>query len=94
MPVAVTSMTRAAGSIGLIGVLTQGELNPTLVMRKSIKLQGIYVGSRRMFEDMNRAIALHRLKPVIHRAYAFEQAREAYHAMRGAQHFGKLVIEL
>ncbi|HSS64274.1 MAG TPA: NAD(P)-dependent alcohol dehydrogenase [Gammaproteobacteria bacterium] len=86
--------TRVAGSIGLIGVLTRGELNPTLVMRKSLKLQGIYVGSRRMFEDMNRAIALHRLKPVIHRAYAFEQAREAYRAMRRAQHFGKLVIEL
>ncbi|MDH3414279.1 MAG: zinc-binding dehydrogenase, partial [Gammaproteobacteria bacterium] len=71
-----------------------GELNPALIMRKSIRLQGIYVGSRRMFEDMNRAIAQHRLKPVIHRAYAFEEARQAYHAMRKAQHFGKLVIEI
>ena len=86
--------TRVAGSIGLIGVLTHGELNPALIMRKSIRLQGIYVGSRRMFEDMNRAIAQHRLKPVIHRAYAFEEARQAYHAMRKAQHFGKLVIEI
>jgi NADPH:quinone reductase-like Zn-dependent oxidoreductase len=86
--------TRVAGSIGLIGVLTHGELNPTLIMRKSIRLQGIYVGSRRMFEDMNRAIAQHRLKPVIHRAYAFEEARKAYRAMRKARHFGKLVIEL
>jgi NADPH:quinone reductase-like Zn-dependent oxidoreductase len=86
--------TRVAGSIGLIGVLTQGRLNPTQVMRKSLRLQGIYVGSRRMFEDMNRAIAQHRLKPVVHRVYPFEQAREAYHAMRGARHFGKLVIEI
>lgn len=86
--------TRVAGSIGLIGVLTRGELNPTQIMRKSIRLQGIYVGSRRMFEDMNRAIAQHRLKPVVHRAYAFEQARTAYHAMREARHLGKLVIEI
>lgn len=86
--------TRVAGSIGLIGVLTQGELNPTLIMRKSIRLQGIYVGSRRMFEDMNRAIAQHRLKPVIHRTFAFDGAKEAYRAMRAARHFGKLVIEI
>ncbi len=86
--------TRVAGSIGLIGVLTHGELNPTLIMRKSIRLQGIYVGSRRMFEDMNRAIAQHRLRPVIYRTYPFEEGREAYRAMRQAQHFGKLVIEI
>ncbi len=86
--------TRVAGCIGLIGVLTHGELNPTLIMRKSIRLQGIYVGSRRMFEDMNRAISQHQLRPVIHCAYPFEEAREAYHAMRKAQHFGKLVIQI
>ena len=86
--------TRVAGSIGLIGVLTSGELNPTLIMRKSLRLQGIYVGSRRMFEGMNRAIAQHRLRPVIHRSYPFEDARAAFHAMREAQHFGKLVIEV
>ncbi len=86
--------TRVAGCIGLIGVLTHGELNPTLIMRKSIRLQGIYVGSRRMFEDMNRAISQHRLRPVIHCAYPFEEAHKAYHAMRTAQHFGKLVIKI
>lgn len=86
--------TRVAGSIGLIGVLTQGQLNPTSIMRKSIRLQGIYVGSRRMFEDMNQAVAQHRLRPVLHRSFDFEQAREAYRAMREANHFGKLVIDI
>ena len=32
---------------------------------KSVRLQGIFVGSRQMFEDMNRAIVLNGLKPVI-----------------------------
>jgi NADPH:quinone reductase-like Zn-dependent oxidoreductase len=86
--------TRVAGKIALIGVLTGGQIDPTSFMRKSIQIQGIYVGSRRMFDDMNRAIALHHLKPVIDHAFAFGDARAAYHAMAGAGHFGKLVIEV
>jgi NADPH:quinone reductase-like Zn-dependent oxidoreductase len=86
--------TKVGGSIGLIGVLTGGSINPTLVMRKSIRLQGIYVGSRRMFEDMNRAIEHHAMRPVIDKTYPLDDARAAFHAMREAGHFGKLVISL
>jgi len=86
--------TRVAGTIGMIGVLTGGQIDPATVMRKSIRLQGIYVGSRRMFLDMNRAIALHGLKPIIDKSFAFSDARAAYHAMAAAGHFGKLVIEM
>lgn len=85
--------TRVAGRIALIGVLTGGEMNPVMIMRKSIRLQGIYVGSRAMFMRMNRAIALHRLTPVIDQRFGFDDAGTAYHAMRAAGHFGKLVIE-
>jgi NADPH:quinone reductase-like Zn-dependent oxidoreductase len=85
---------RIGGSIGLVGVLTGGAINPTGVMRKSIRLQGIYVGSRAMFENMNRAIAAHQLEPVIDRRFAFDEARAAYHHMQAAGHFGKIVIEI
>ena len=61
-------------------------------MRKSITLQGVYVGSRRMFLDMNRALALHGLKPVIDHTVPFADARAAYRAMEAAGHFGKIVI--
>lgn len=84
--------TRVAGRIALIGVLTGGTIDPVSIMRKSILLQGIYVGSRRMFEDMNRAIAASRLRPVIDRRFAFDDAPSAYRAMAQAGHFGKLVI--
>jgi NADPH:quinone reductase-like Zn-dependent oxidoreductase len=57
-------------------------------------VRGIYVGSRQMFADMNRAIARHEMKPVIDREFAFDDARAAYHAMREAGHFGKLVINV
>ena len=86
--------TRIGGTISLIGVLTGGTINPTTVMRKSIRLQGVYVGSRRMFEDMNAALVLNRVHPVIDQVFEFEDARAAYHTMRGAGHFGKLVVKV
>jgi len=86
--------TRVGGTISLIGVLTGGDIDPVNIMRKSIRLQGVYVGNRRMFEDMNRAFALNRVHPVIDRRFAFEDARAAFHVMRGAGHFGKLVVSL
>lgn len=86
--------TRVAGTIALIGVLSGGQIDPASFMRKSIRMQGIYVGSRRMFLDMNRAIAAHGLRPVIDQSVTFEHAREAYRHMEAAGHFGKIVIEV
>lgn len=85
---------RIGGSIGLVGVLTGGEIDPTSVMRKSIRLQGIYVGSRAMFESMNRAIAANELRPIIDRRFGFDEARAAFHHMQGGGHFGKIVIDI
>lgn len=87
---------RVGGNIALIGVLTgvDGTVGPTGLMRKSITLRGIYVGSRQMFMDMNRAIAAHQIKPMIDEQFAFADARNAYHRMRSGQHFGKLVIDV
>ena len=87
---------RVGGIIGLIGVLTgvSGATNPTPIMVKSVTVKGIYVGSRAMFADMNRAIETHKLKPVIDQIFDFKDARSAYHTMRGAKHFGKLVIKM
>jgi len=86
--------TRVGGTISLIGVLTGGSINPSSVMRRSIRLQGVYVGNRRMFEEMNNALALNQIRPVIDQGFDFEEARAAYHVMRGATHFGKLVVSI
>ena len=86
--------TRIGGTISLIGVLTGGMINPTTVMRKSIRLQGVYVGNRRMFENMNAALTLNQIHPVVDQVFEFEDARAAYHAMRVAGHFGKLVVKV
>ncbi|MDF1721660.1 MAG: NAD(P)-dependent alcohol dehydrogenase [Minwuia sp.] len=87
---------RVGGIIGLIGILTgiAGQASPTAIMRKSLTIRGIYVGPRAMFADMNRAITAHGLRPVIDQSFAFDDAKDAYHTMRGAGHFGKLVINI
>ena len=84
--------TRIGGTISLIGILSGGNIDPSALMRKSIRLQGVYVGSRRMFEAMNAALELNRVHPVIDQVFDFEDARAAYHTMRAAGHFGKLVV--
>ena len=52
----------------------------------------IHAGSPADFEAMNRAIALHRLRPVIDRTFPFADAKAAYRHFEGRGHFGKVVI--
>jgi NADPH:quinone reductase-like Zn-dependent oxidoreductase len=86
---------RIAGTIALIGVLAgSGEINPTPILAKNIRIQGIYVGSRSMFEAMNAAIISNKLHPIIDRTFPFSQAKEAFTYMESAVHFGKIVITI
>lgn len=85
---------RAGGHIALIGVLTQGDFDTRPLLMRSIRLQGIYVGSRTMFEAMNRAIALHGVRPTIDRVFPMEQAADALGYLESAGHFGKVVVRI
>jgi len=84
--------TRVAGKVALIGILTGGQFDPTPIMRKSITVQGIYVGSQSMFKDMLRAIDANKIEPVVDKTFGFNDAPAAYWAMAQAQHFGKIVL--
>jgi NADPH:quinone reductase-like Zn-dependent oxidoreductase len=59
-----------------------------------LSIRRIAVGSRTDFEAMNRAIAVHRMRPVIDRVFAFEEAQAAYRYLRTGDPFGKVVIEI
>ena len=84
---------RPGGTICVIGALAgAGAINPRMINRKAIRLQGIHVGSRDMFAAMNRAVALHRVKPAIDRVFSFADAKAAYLYQQSGKHFGKIVI--
>jgi NADPH:quinone reductase-like Zn-dependent oxidoreductase len=86
---------RIGGKITLIGVLSgAAEINPMLIFSRRANVQGISVGSKQMFEAMNRAIAVSGLKPIIDKVFSFDDVPAAYRYLQSAQHFGKIVIRL
>jgi NADPH:quinone reductase-like Zn-dependent oxidoreductase len=86
---------RIGGHVAVIGVLAgAGEFDPRSILMKAVRMQGILVGSRHMFEDMNKAIETNRMKPVIDKRFAFREVPEALRYMESGAHFGKIVIRL
>jgi NADPH:quinone reductase-like Zn-dependent oxidoreductase len=84
-----------AGKIALIGVLAgPGEANPVTMMLKGASMNGIYVGNRAMFEQMNRAIEVNQIKPVVDKIFPFEQAPDAWRCLASGDFFGKIVIRI
>ncbi|MDF2961635.1 MAG: Zn-dependent oxidoreductase [Paenibacillus sp.] len=88
---------RFGGRVSLIGILSGAtaesfQLIPTF--QKKVRLQGINVGNRDMFEAMNRAVAQNKLRPVIDRIFPFEQSIEALRYLAEGTHFGKICIKL
>jgi NADPH:quinone reductase-like Zn-dependent oxidoreductase len=84
---------RMGGRISLIGVLSGfGQVDPLPILMKNIRVQGIFVGSRAMFEAMNGTITLGGMRPVVDRVFAFHEFREALRHMESGSHFGKIVL--
>lgn len=87
---------RFGGTISLIGNLagTRAEILLTQIFMQQVRVNGILVGHREGFEAMNRAIALHGLRPVIDRVFPLEDARAAFEHMKAGGHFGKIVVRI
>lgn len=81
----------ANAEVALVAALGQGSLDAA-ALRGLVTIRRVFVGSRASFEAMNRAIAQHRLKPVIDRVFAFDDARAAYEHFEAKRHVGKVVI--
>lgn len=87
---------RPGGIISMIGVLsgTRSELDVIPLLMKNVRIQGIIVGHAEGFEAMNRAIDVHRIKPVVDREFPLAETRAALEHMAAGKHFGKIVITL
>jgi NADPH:quinone reductase-like Zn-dependent oxidoreductase len=86
---------KMAGHIAVIGVVAgKGEFSNVPIFMKALRLIGVFVGSRAMFEEMNRTIENHGIRPVVDRTFGFDQVREAFELMKSGQHFGKVVVKI
>lgn len=89
----VVAMSGTISIIGLMGGF-KGELNTGKIMERNIGLQGVVVGSKEMFQNMNHTLQENRLHPFIDRVIPFEQAREAFELQERGNHFGKICISI
>jgi NADPH:quinone reductase-like Zn-dependent oxidoreductase len=84
------------GHIALIGTLSgfpeQIPLGP--VFRNVAHLSALYVGSRADFENMNRFISEHEIRPLVDRVFDFENAKAAFDLMANGSYMGKIVITI
>lgn len=85
------------GKLAVIGGLGGGfetgiQLLGIVIGGKS--MNGIYVGSRKMQEDLSRLVSQRGIKPVVDRVFDIHQTREAYQHLASGNHFGKVVISI
>lgn len=85
---------KGGGRVSIIGNLSglTTEINVAFILHKFLTVQGIFVGSREMFEAMNRAIEEAHLKPVVDRVFGFDQVSQALAHMESGAHFGKIAV--
>ncbi|KAF8248745.1 putative zinc-containing alcohol dehydrogenase [Wilcoxina mikolae CBS 423.85] len=85
------------GTIALIGFVGgSGKAGSALdPLSRVCTVRGIYVGSKVKMIDMNKAIEVHNIKPVIdNTVFDFEHTKEAYQHQMDKKHFGKVVIRI
>jgi len=86
---------RPGGTLGMIGVLsgaTLGDILLPFIVSRKVRMQGVTVGSAEEMAVMCRAIALHKLKPVVDKTFPFEEAKEAFMYLKSGAHFGNVCI--
>ncbi|MSP43694.1 MAG: NAD(P)-dependent alcohol dehydrogenase [Alphaproteobacteria bacterium] len=80
------------GTIAGIGLL--GGHRIKAAQGNNVRLDNIYVGSRDMFDDMNRAIAANGISPVVDRVYPLEDLAGAMRALQSGMVFGKVALQI
>jgi len=86
----------AGGQIAQIGVLTGFGPTPNLLplQFKNARIDGVCVGSGEHHADLAAFMTKSGIHPVVERIFPLEELAEAYGFLKGAGHFGKIVIDL
>ena len=87
--------TCVGGHVSLIGILAGGgqKIDLTRVLMNNIRVQGVLVGARDVFESMNEHVEAKRIRPVVDRVFPFTELPEALEALSQGRHFGKIALE-
>ena len=72
----------------------KGEPNLMPVLMKSVRVQGIFVGSREMLESLSRFVEVNAIKPVVDKVFDFTEVPQAYEYLAQGKHFGKVVVQM
>ncbi|KAK7414191.1 hypothetical protein QQX98_006885 [Neonectria punicea] len=92
------------GLINCVGYVTGKEDEETpgarqlnvnvLALRRNVTLRGILNGPRDRFEEMVRFYEAHKIRPVVSRVFALDEADKAFAYLHSGAHFGKVVIKV
>jgi NADPH:quinone reductase-like Zn-dependent oxidoreductase len=88
--------TAIGGSISLVGLLSGagGRLDMLPILARTLRIQGVVVGSVEMFERMIGMIEHLGIRPVIDEAFEMPDIAGALGYLRSGRHFGKVIIKL
>ena len=84
--------TRTGGRLALIGLITGWPNTVQSLFAAGVDISSIKVGSRDDFENLLRAMAFHKTRPVIDSRYPFDRLPDALHHLKSGKHLGKIVI--
>ena len=87
---------RPGGHLCLVGLLSgsTSDRGEAAKNQRGVRVDSVYVGSTQDLRDFCAFLEKSSLRPVIDRAFSFEEARGAYDYLQKQGHFGKVVIRL
>jgi NADPH:quinone reductase-like Zn-dependent oxidoreductase len=85
---------RLGGAVAFVGLLNgmTSVIDLVTFMGKGARIEAVDVGSRAMFEAMNKAIEFHRMQPVVDRVFDFNELGPALTYLKEARHVGKICL--
>ena len=90
------SSMKVCGKIVIAGLLGGLTTNVSVVglISKHLQLEGIQTGSKESFMEMNKAIDVNKIKPVIDKTFPMSEFKESLEYFDQGRHFGKVVLRM
>jgi len=87
---------RPGGQISLIGVLggSLGDVNLLPILMRDVRLQGVFIGPRSSFVEMNHFIEQHQILPIVDKLFELTEIRAAFEHLATGNQFGKVCVRL